>query len=843
LLLDKKYFFMQQSILRVGSIIVLAFGTLLFAQDTNQEHAAAQLLYKEALRLFNLPQATDHTDSLATVYFEQAAHLWRSSNHHRERMDCYEKAGTLYQTVGQQNQALTQYQNALRIGKKYQLSDSLHYKSYLYGGSVHYYLGTLDSAMHYLENAEQIFNRFPKLEEANRLFNTFGVLYYEAGNYRQSINYFQRALQTGALDNDMVYAYKSNIASALRNLGEYDSSIVVYRSVRTLKADPYEVNINLGATFVEKNLPEAALPYLWKAGEQKGYYGIVQQNAFGKAYLLQQKWLEADYHFRQAIKINTRDFGINSRNVNVANTYKLMGDLAVQRGQLDTALVKYQQAMSLLVRGFEAKNVWQNPADFTRSYSSYQLFETFCGKASALRRLYEKKPTPQHQNAAIDAYSGVFRLAGYVQKTLDNDEARLYIVKKGYPVYQDAVKLMMKVYARTQNPKYLKKAFSWAEQSKATVLQINLKENEIKTTSDLPDSLLQRERNMQYRRSSLLLRLRNAPDSTQEEALSKQLLNNDLELSRLTDRLHDFPAYYQQKFRYDSINVADIQQKILDKQTALLSYFQTSDTLFCFVLTREQVGHFTVARNELFDKSLRNLLQNLQRIEAGRPYNGRIYAQYLYGQLVQPAERLWSNITSVVVLPHADLSLLPFEALETSNKQFLLEKYALTYQYAATFLKTPGVSKVQFAEMLAVAPFSDKSKNQYAPLTASLAEIAPLSGMKLVGRNATKSHFLRFAATSSAIHLATHAVAHSADPLGSFVAFSPTTTDHRLYAHELIGADLGKAQLVFLSACETATGKMEQGEGVMSLARAFAAAGCNHLVTSLWKPKTTPRRT
>ncbi|MEO0333951.1 MAG: CHAT domain-containing protein, partial [Bacteroidota bacterium] len=38
-----------------------------------------------------------------------------------------------------------------------------------------------------------------------------------------------------------------------------------------------------------------------------------------------------------------------------------------------------------------------------------------------------------------------------------------------------------------------------------------------------------------------------------------------------------------------------------------------------------------------------------------------------------------------------------------------------------------------------------------------------------------------------------------------------------------------------LSACETATGKMVNGEGIMSLSRAFAYAGCPNLITSLWK--------
>jgi CHAT domain-containing protein len=38
-----------------------------------------------------------------------------------------------------------------------------------------------------------------------------------------------------------------------------------------------------------------------------------------------------------------------------------------------------------------------------------------------------------------------------------------------------------------------------------------------------------------------------------------------------------------------------------------------------------------------------------------------------------------------------------------------------------------------------------------------------------------------------------------------------------------------------LSASETGTGKLVKGEGLMSLSRAFAYAGCPNIITSLWK--------
>jgi tetratricopeptide (TPR) repeat protein/CHAT domain-containing protein len=59
--------------------------------------------------------------------------------------------------------------------------------------------------------------------------------------------------------------------------------------------------------------------------------------------------------------------------------------------------------------------------------------------------------------------------------------------------------------------------------------------------------------------------------------------------------------------------------------------------------------------------------------------------------------------------------------------------------------------------------------------------------------------------------------------------------DGFLTADEIAVLPLGKAQLVVLSACDTALGKAEGGEGVLGVQRAFQVAGARATVASLWK--------
>jgi CHAT domain-containing protein len=87
------------------------------------------------------------------------------------------------------------------------------------------------------------------------------------------------------------------------------------------------------------------------------------------------------------------------------------------------------------------------------------------------------------------------------------------------------------------------------------------------------------------------------------------------------------------------------------------------------------------------------------------------------------------------------------------------------------------------------------------------------------------------------LHLATHGFLSDSSPMYSSILLARSATsedDGLLEAREIMNLDL-QADLVVLSACETARGQIGDGEGIIGLTWAFFAAGVPTTVASQWK--------
>ncbi|MFO0932158.1 MAG: CHAT domain-containing protein [Planctomycetota bacterium] len=208
-----------------------------------------------------------------------------------------------------------------------------------------------------------------------------------------------------------------------------------------------------------------------------------------------------------------------------------------------------------------------------------------------------------------------------------------------------------------------------------------------------------------------------------------------------------------------------------------------------------------------------------------------------YKAIVEPLQ-LSPRVRRVVIVPDGELAYVPFGAL-LPDVDVALVPSATVYVRLRPHAAMTGRDVLALGDPVYGRPsVGGLPGPRMAALPGTGREAEAFGDVRLLRDRATAEAL--FAALAGehrwrAVHLGCHGMIDRAHPSMSALYVTATPThDGRIRAADLLRATID-ADVVVLSACETARGPVVRAEGVMGLARAAMHAGATRVVASLWK--------
>jgi len=316
------------------------------------------------------------------------------------------------------------------------------------------------------------------------------------------------------------------------------------------------------------------------------------------------------------------------------------------------------------------------------------------------------------------------------------------------------------------------------------------------------------------------------------------------------------------------VKAQELASFLPDASSALLEYVVDDDKTYLFVVTRSandadvRVYTLPLKRDELAKQT-----EAFRKQLAARDLGFRPAAFKLYESLLKPAEAQLRGRTNLIIVPDNTLWDLPFQTLVNSANRFMIEDAAISYAPSLTVLREMTKRrKVEAAHaspptLLALGnPLVGSETLKRAALTLRDGKLDPLpeaeQEVKALGRlygasrskvyigaEAREDRVKGEASGAKILHFATHGILNNASPMYSHLALAEggAGEDGLLEAWELMQLDL-RADLVVLSACETARGRIGAGEGMVGFSWAMFMAGVPSIVVSQWKVESAGTR-
>ncbi len=720
----------------------------------------------------------------------------------------------LYRLEGKFDLALKHATNSLSLYEELN-KDSSKFSSqiadsYAIIGRIYRAMGDNNRALLYLNRALDLARNIPYRSLLANILNSIGYLYLEQEAYQEAKKYLDESLeifvsQKNQTDTAMVLL---NLGVVEQRQGNLEQALVDFQKSleKATAISNKDVMIaageGIGAIHIEKKDYAAAFEILEKSHSLA--LEIADQNRIAEVlwrkaelYYANRSYAEAEALSENAYRI-AREFNLSKLSYLTAMS---LGQAYLRQGKADLAQKTLTQAIDQIE----------------------ELRDQVAGKEQGRQLFFEK---------AISAYHSLIEL--YIEQNRPMDALLNAERAKGRAL------LDILSYGRTQITKTLSR-------------------EEIDEDAQLKQRIVDLNNEVRYERS------KKTPNFSWVAYLNSQLKDTRLKYATFHNTIYAIHRDLKiQRGQIQPLSPDNLTDFLREHNTALLEFIVTRERTYLFVITRKPHGGEIDLKAHQIDVSedqLTCMVNQFHNLIANRDLMFVPRSRELYDLLLGSAEPQLMGVASLCIIPDGILWDLPFQALRPRTNRYLLEDYSIYFAPSLNVLQALGRKAINrsLSRSQSLLAFGNpiierkmptqlqdlKRGDDFDPLPDAETEVkmlgkifGPERSRVLIGSQAGERSIKEMVPAYTTIHFATHGVLDNLNPLYSYLLLSTgeggSRDDGLLEAREIMDLDL-QADLVVLSACETARGRIGAGEGVIGMSWALFVAGCTTTVVSQWK--------
>lgn len=316
------------------------------------------------------------------------------------------------------------------------------------------------------------------------------------------------------------------------------------------------------------------------------------------------------------------------------------------------------------------------------------------------------------------------------------------------------------------------------------------------------------------------LKLKLATVSSLNRDLNTTNIKNQIQSleKRLVEKHPNFNSIFNPRFDF---------KKFIEKNTdQLIRYYSTSTSLFgIYIDNKDKIHLKRIGEVSRIKKQVSDLV-----LAVNHKTSIKQQSQKIFTTLLKPFDVKTSQVT---IIANSFLNELPFELLVDEKGQYLVENFEINYSNSLPLYEIQRNHKN--SEPFKLAIFQPNYNNKDLAILPFAEKEAlflqkTFNSTLFSSQNASKENFIKGVSHFNVYHLSMHAIIDGSDEEVSRLLFH----DENFYFSDFYSQNL-PLDLVVLSACETGVGKFIEGEGLMSLSRAFTYSGVASTVHSLWE--------